>query len=124
MMRIGMYAMYNGKAYKAAKLNSETYKLIDDGTDPAEGFARSEIAPQVYVKTVKRHDLSEVYIVKTYAEYQGERIEVADDKDDTVILATSDEKVAQRLGMEKIDRHDYRLKVGKSEVLRFVEEID
>ena len=124
MVRIGMYATYNGKEYKAAKLNSELYKLIDDGTEPSDGFARSEFAPQAYVKTVQRNDLTGVYIVKTYADFQGERLEVAEDNDDTVTIATSDARVAQRLGMDKLDRYDYRLKVCKSEVMRFVEEID
>jgi hypothetical protein len=119
-----MYATYKGKEYKAAKINGELYRLIDYGTEPGPGFVPSEFAPQAYVKTVPRHDLGGIYIVRTYAEVHGERLEVAAEHDDTVTLATSDAKAAQRLGMDKIDRYDYRLQAGKSEISRFVEEID
>ena len=124
LVRIGMYATYNGKDYKAAKVNDELYKLIDDGTQTSLGFKVSEFAPLVYIKIVQRPDLDRVYIVKTYADFQGERLEVAEDNNDTLMLATSDARVAQRLGMDKIDRYDYRLKVCKGEVLRIIEEID
>ena len=122
MVRIGMYAIYQGKEYKAARVNGELYKLIADGIEPEAGFVRSEFA-LVGVKTVHLQDLDRVYVVKTYADFRGERLEVVEESDDTVTVATSDASIAVRLGLKKLDRLDYRLKVNKSEVLRFVEEI-
>ncbi|MEN6461452.1 MAG: hypothetical protein ABFC94_08805 [Syntrophomonas sp.] len=122
-VRMGMYATYNGKEYKAAKVNGAVYKLIDDGFEPAAGFYASEFAPLNFMKIVSRNDLDRVYIVKTYAEFKGERFEVMEDNDDTVTITTSDAQAAKRIGMNKIDRYDFRLKVCKSEVVRFIEEI-
>lgn len=122
MMRSGMYAAYKGGEYKAARVDGELYKLIADDIEPAAGFVRSEFAP-AYVKTVHRQDLERIYIIKTFADFQGDRLEVAEENGDIVTLATSDASIAEKFGMSKIDRHDYRLKIAKSEVTRFVEEI-
>lgn len=121
-MRMGLYALYRGKTYRAARLNLETYKLITD--EAAAGFVQSEFTPESYIKVVQRSDLQELYMVKTYANYAGEQLEVVEDEPDAVTLASADAQLAERYGMDKLDRCDYRLKVSKSNITLFTERIE
>lgn len=112
MIKSGLYAVYGGREYAAAK-TGDGVKLIYDGENPPEGFAATPYGN--YVKTVAKADVSKLELVKSYAVLEGERFEIASEEGGMITIASSDEKMAERFGMEKADRHDYRKKIRREE---------
>lgn len=119
-MKSGLYATYQGAEYEAAKTADGRVKLVFRGTDPPEGFA-----PTPYhnsVKTVRREEVSALVLVKSYAIYCGERFEIADETPNGFVIATSDQKAAERVGMDKTDRMDFRKQIHAEEADDVIEE--
>ncbi len=104
----GLYAVYQGKEYRAAKAEGGV-KLIAEGPDAPEGFQKTPY--HNFTKTVKREEITKLELVKSYAAYGGGRFEIADKTAQGIVIATSDEAVARRLGMRRMDRMDYRMEI-------------
>ncbi len=110
-IRSGLYAVLNGKEYRAAKLASGIYRLMS-GSDADEGFQMGDYG--VFVRDVRLEELESVYIVKSYALFMEREFEIESDDERQIVISTSDEGTAACLKMDKIDRCDYRLSIPKS----------
>ena len=115
-----MYAVYEDAEYAAAKTDATHVKLIYHGLTPPAGFTSTPYGN--YVKTVAIDQVSGLFLIKSNALYKGHLLEIASEANGCFQLAISDKQLAQQLGAQKVDRHDYRITVKQSDVAGIREE--
>ncbi len=120
MIKNGLYAIYDGREYPAAKVAAGHIKLIYTGDKPPSGFEKTLYGN--YVKTVKASDVTRLEIVKSYAVVDGQKLEIVSEDGDMLTVGTSNEEIAKRFHMEKLDRHDYRMELRMQDAQDIIEQ--
>jgi hypothetical protein len=89
-MRFGNLAIYQGRAYRLGRYDEAMLNLVsEDSTDLANGF--TVYAPGVYIKSVPRAEVEDVFRVSNFGEYQGVRVEILQEKDGLLLVEASQE---------------------------------
>ena len=110
-MLLGKYTLYMGKQYKVLNYDKENglIKLKSDDSD-------------IKNIIVKRSDVGEIYYIQTNCFYKGYKFQVISEKEDSILIYTSNNEVGHKLNMEFIERSVYHKWVKKSEIDRIVED--
>jgi hypothetical protein len=70
-----MIVIYQGSRYRPGRYDRETIELVsEDPADLRTGFTQYE--PGLYVKTVRRTEIDEAYLLYTWAQFRGKRYPV------------------------------------------------
>jgi hypothetical protein len=116
-MRNGIYAVHMGNEYEAVVKDDNSFILRSkNSSDESNGF--SLYKGIVYVKTVQRSDLKEIYRITTLAEFKGIKFQVINEDGDNILLSAivGDYRVFENLGMVMVDRGVYQKWVNKNDV--------
>lgn len=110
-MLLGKYTLYMGRQYEVLNYDKENkiVKLkLDDG--------------KIKYKMVKRSDVEEIYYIQTNCIYKGYKFQVISEKEDSILIYTSNIEVGVKLNMEFIERSVYHKWIRKGEVDRIIED--
>lgn len=110
-MLLGEYTLYMGKQYEVLDYDKER-GLVELKSDDSE----------IKNIIVKRSDVGEIYYIQTNCFYKGYKFQVISEKDDSILIYTSNNEVGAKLNMEFIERSVYHKWVKKSEIDRIVED--
>lgn len=110
-MLLGKYTLYMGKQYEVLDYDKES-GLVELKSDDSE----------IKNIIVKRSDVGEIYYIQTNCFYKGYKFQVISEKDDSILIYTSNNEVGAKLNMEFIERSVYHKWVKKSEIDRIVED--
>lgn len=110
-MLLGKYTLYMGKQYEVLNYDKES-GLVELKSDDSE----------IKNIIVKRSDVGEIYYIQTNCFYKGYKFQVISEKDDSILIYTSNNEVGAKLNMEFIERSVYHKWVKKSEIDRIVED--
>lgn len=110
-MLLGEYTLYMGKQYEVLDYDKES-GLVELKSDDSE----------IKNIIVKRSDVGEIYYIQTNCFYKGYKFQVISEKDDSILIYTSNNEVGAKLNMEFIERSVYHKWVKKSEIDRIVED--
>ena len=110
-MLLGKYTLYMGKQYEVLNYDKESglIKLKSDDSD-------------IKNIIVKRSEVGEIYYIQTNCFYKGYKFQVISEKEDSILIYTSNNEVGHKLNMEFIERSVYHKWVKKSEIDRIVED--
>ncbi len=114
MIRVGLYAQYHGVWYEAAHTRDGQIKLVYRGDAAPDGFHLTPYGS--FLLSVSAKDVDDLEIIRSFATYRGHTLEIANVQGDRALLSTADAQIAAELGMEHVDRHDYRLMVDQSQL--------
>ena len=110
-MLLGEYTLYMGKQYKIFNYDEEN------------GFIKLK---SEYSETgsiiVNRSDVGEIYYIQTNCFYKGYKFQVISEKEDSMLIYTSNIEAGVKLNMEFIERSVYHKWVKKSEIDRIEED--
>lgn len=116
-----MFAIYNGKEYEVSPMGEDSYALIStDLKDLKQGF--SQHFSGKYIKNVKRDTLQELYFINTLALYRGHKFGVSAEKDDQLLIGTSDYELLEKFNLVFVDRGVYEKWVDKCDLEKIWEE--
>jgi len=90
MIRNGEYANYKGKEFKiTSSINDELVRLLSNNANDVElGFAQDTLFPRpnIFVKEVKKNEITRAYYVATKCKYQGREFQVVNENSDKILL--------------------------------------
>lgn len=113
--RSGLYAVYGGKEFGLATFEQGKLELIShDPSDLRKGFAK--YLDGVFVKPVKREELSSVYSVTPCAKYQGFDFGIFSEGEDSVLLTTDDPNIAKRCDFKVAEKGVFERRVPRSQL--------
>lgn len=108
-MRTGLYAVYHGRQFKAAKTMSGRVKLVAEN-DPPRGFKKTRYGN--FVKKVDADKVEKLFLVKSFAEVDGKRFQIESEENGYYTISKGGNGKAE----------DYRESISASMVDRVVEE--
>jgi hypothetical protein len=118
-VRTPRIVIYQGTRYRAGRHDEDTIELVsEDAADLRRGFA--EYRPGLYVKTVRRTEIDEAYMLYTWAQFRGRTYPVMSVQDGKYQLFgdAGDEE----FGFQRIDQSIWEGWVGPEELDRVWEE--
>lgn len=102
-MLLGKYTLYMGIQYKVLDHDKKN-KIIK---------LKSDDSNKKY-KIIKRGDVEEIYYIQTNCFYKGYKFQVISEKEDSILIYTSNSEVGVKLNMEFIERSVYHKWIRKS----------
>lgn len=117
----GTYGVYHGEVHRIGFEPNGKISLSPNSDSEIDGTYVDPYHLGMYTKIIDRTELSEVYSLSSYAEYQGYKIDIVRAAGDEFELYLSDHALAQKLGFDRCDKYGYHLMVRKSDVEVFAE---
>lgn len=106
-MEDGKYAVYNNNTYEAS-LDGETKKIIlYTKSANQSNFTKSKIKG-CFSLEVDKKDITEAYELKTYAFLANDRVEIIENKIDSILISTFDPLIAKRHNIPRVGYSEYR----------------
>ncbi|AAK79997.1 hypothetical protein BJV85_001839 [Clostridium acetobutylicum] len=110
-MLLGKYTVYMQRQYEVLDYDKKN-KIIKLKSDDSD----------LKYKTIKRSDVEQIYYIQTNCIYKGYKFQVISEKEDSILIYTSNNEVGVKLNMEFIERSVYHKWIRKSEVDTILED--
>lgn len=124
-MRNGFYCIYNGREYSVGKMDDDSLHLRSRNIEDLDnGFSPYERDRTLYIKKVKKEEISRYYRVHLKVVYKGHIYKVAGRTESQIIISSGDTKVAHELDMDRTDKYEYKKWVDIADVEPIEEEED
>ena len=125
MMKDGEFAIYLGKEYSAGEiekgkivLRSTDIEDVKNGFEPCKPFNIRYVEDKIVcIKFVNSSEITEYYILRTMAIYNGFEFEVVEETEDklSIVAMGGDYREWVRLGMKFVERFVYQKWINKNE---------
>lgn len=122
-MKNGLYAKYKGIEYSTSVKEDGSYILRSNSIE-AMKYGFSLYRNKIYIKNVQVSDISGVYQISTFGEYNGLMFQIINEKEDLYYISKMDGNFSELIdmGMKENDKGIYQKWVKKAEVKSIHEE--
>ena len=112
-MKEGNYCLYNNNIYDySIDFDGNSFVSTTDKSIIDDSFAGPNMRG-FYKKKVNISELDKVFRAEHYVTIDGTELDVLGQKDEMVLVGTSDARVAERLGLGRTDKYYYEKWIAK-----------